>query len=66
MYINRFVGLLLSMYQVVFYSGKPDNVDAQFADFDGVLYHASNPDGDKTKIRVSLVLLAFSAAGFAP
>ena len=25
-------------------------------DFDGVLYHVSNPDGDKTKIRVCLFL----------
>ncbi|KAL6725341.1 hypothetical protein Aduo_007400 [Ancylostoma duodenale] len=39
--------------------GKPDNVDAQFADFDGVLYHASNPDGDKTKIRLSISLKFF-------
>jgi len=23
-------------------------------DFDGVLYHISNPDGDKTKIRVCI------------
>ncbi|KAK6745243.1 hypothetical protein RB195_011764 [Necator americanus] len=39
--------------------GKPDNVDAQFADYDGVLYHASNPDGDKTKIRLSIALKFF-------
>ena len=26
--------------------------NVHFADFDGVLYHLSNPDGDKTKIRV--------------
>ncbi|PIO69074.1 Arp2/3 complex, subunit p34-Arc [Teladorsagia circumcincta] len=35
-----------------YFRGKPDNVDAKFADFDGVVYHASNPDGDKTKIRL--------------
>jgi len=36
--------------------GKPDTVDVTFADFDGVLYHISNPDGDKTKIMVSISL----------
>ena len=32
---------------------KPDLVDVTVADFDGVLYHISNPGEDKTKIRVS-------------
>jgi len=27
-------------------------ISALIVDFDGVLYHISNPDGDKTKIRV--------------
>jgi len=36
--------------------GKPDNVDITVADFDGVLFHISNPDGDKSKIRVSISL----------
>ena len=35
---------------------KPDLVDITIADFDGVLYHLSNPDGDKSKIRVSISL----------
>jgi actin related protein 2/3 complex subunit 2 len=35
---------------------KPDGVDITAADFDGVLFHVSNPDGDKTKIRVSISL----------
>nr|WAQ15585.1 ARPC2 [Halisarca dujardinii] len=35
---------------------KPDGVDITAADFDGVLFHISNPDGDKTKIRVSISL----------
>jgi len=34
-------------------------------DFDGVLYHISNPDGDKTKVRVrsSLILFFFHFLG---
>lgn len=36
--------------------GKPDNVDITVADFDGVLYHISNPDQNKSKIRVSVSL----------
>lgn len=35
---------------------KPENVDITVADFDGVLYHIGNPDGDKSKIRVSILL----------
>ena len=34
--------------------GKPDTVDVTVADFDGCLYHLSNPNGDKSKIRVRL------------
>jgi hypothetical protein len=32
---------------------KPERIDIKVADFDGVLYHIGNPDGDKTKITVS-------------
>eukprot|EP00794_Sanderia_malayensis_P003699 gene3699-4219_t len=39
-----------------FGGGKADSVDIKVADFDGALYHVSNPDGDKTKIRVSISL----------
>lgn len=35
---------------------KPDNVDVTVADFDGVLFHISNPDGNKSKIMVSISL----------
>uniref|UniRef100_H3AEZ0 Arp2/3 complex 34 kDa subunit n=1 Tax=Latimeria chalumnae TaxID=7897 RepID=H3AEZ0_LATCH len=35
---------------------KPDAVEVTFADFDGVLYHISNPNGDKTKVMVSISL----------
>lgn len=30
--------------------------NAFFLDFDGVLYHISNPNGDKTKVMVSISL----------
>jgi len=32
---------------------KPDSLNVIVADFDGVLFHISNPDGDKSKVRVS-------------
>lgn len=35
---------------------KPENVDITFADFDGVLFHVSNPNGDKSKLRLSVSL----------
>lgn len=35
---------------------KPEHVDVTVADFDGVLYHVSNPNLDKTKIMVSISL----------
>jgi len=35
---------------------KPDAIEAKFADFDGVMYHLSNPDGDKSKLMLSISL----------
>ncbi|KAL5281468.1 ARPC2 family protein [Megaselia abdita] len=35
---------------------KPESIDVTIADFDGVLFHISNVNGDKTKIRVSIAL----------
>ncbi|XP_077978301.1 actin-related protein 2/3 complex subunit 2-like [Glandiceps talaboti] len=35
---------------------KPDSIDITIADFDGVLYHISNPDGDKNKVMISISL----------
>ncbi|XP_017785046.1 PREDICTED: probable actin-related protein 2/3 complex subunit 2 [Nicrophorus vespilloides] len=35
---------------------KNESIDVTVADFDGVLYHISNVNGDKTKIRVSISL----------
>lgn len=37
-------------------ANKPETIDVTIADFDGVLYHISNPDGDRTKIRISISL----------
>nr|CAI5864463.1 unnamed protein product [Callosobruchus analis] len=35
---------------------KNESIDITVADFDGVLYHISNINGDKTKIRTSISL----------
>ncbi|KAF6207550.1 hypothetical protein GE061_015997 [Apolygus lucorum] len=35
---------------------KPESIDITIADFDGVLFHISNVNGDKTKVRVSISL----------
>nr|XP_053651740.1 probable actin-related protein 2/3 complex subunit 2 [Cherax quadricarinatus] len=35
---------------------KAESIDVTIADFDSVLYHLSNVNGDKTKIRVSISL----------
>lgn len=37
------------------FSLKPESIDVTVADFDGVLFHISNVNGDKTKVRVSIV-----------
>lgn len=44
-------GTLISFFLV--YSNKPESIDVTIADFDSVLYHLSNINGDRTKIRVS-------------
>lgn len=36
--------------------GKFDVVDVSFADFDGVTYHVSNPEGDRSKLSLSISL----------
>jgi len=38
---------------------KLESVDTTVADFDGVIFHISNVDGDKTKLRVSISLKFF-------
>lgn len=35
-----------------------------FADFDGVIYHLSNPDGDRSKIRVYNIFYLILAKPF--
>jgi actin related protein 2/3 complex subunit 2 len=37
-------------------SGKFDVVNVSFADFDGVTYHVHNPDGDRSKLMLSIAL----------
>ena len=41
-------------------TGKPESIDITVADFDGVMFHISNPDGDKGKIRISASLKFYS------
>lgn len=38
------------------FSLKPESIDVKVADFDGVLFHISNVNGDKTKVRVSIYI----------
>nr|CAG4644031.1 EOG090X07NU [Lepidurus arcticus] len=38
---------------------KAESVNVTVADFDGVLFHISNPDNDKSKVRVSISLKFF-------
>lgn len=43
-----------------FGGGKADPIDIKVADFDGCIYHIGNPNGDKTKIIVSISLKFYS------
>jgi len=43
-------------FQNAIAGNKPENVDVTLSDFDGVLYHISNPGGDKTKLQISISL----------
>jgi len=55
---NRIIVETLSLkFTNALAGNKPDGVDITVADFDGVIYHISNPDqNDKSKIRVSISL----------
>lgn len=54
---NRIIEDILRLKFKNFLAGnKPESVDVTIADFDGVLFHISNVNGDKTKIRVSISL----------
>lgn len=37
-------------------SQKPETTELVIADFDGVVYHLSNPNGDRTKLMLSILL----------
>lgn len=55
-YRNRIIeDLLLQRFK----SPKPEGVDVTVADFDGVLFHVSNPPDNKSKIRISISLKFF-------
>jgi len=57
---NRIIeDTLTQKFENVEAGSKLDIVDITIADFDGVLYHISNPDGDRSKIRVSISLKFF-------
>jgi actin related protein 2/3 complex subunit 2 len=54
---NRIVEeTLLVKFKNALAKNKPESIDITVADFDGVLYHISNIDGDKTKVRTSISL----------
>lgn len=49
------------IYFNIYFRLKNESIDVTVADFDGVLYHISNLNGDKTKIRVSYVVYCFNS-----
>ncbi|KAK0415244.1 hypothetical protein QR680_011847 [Steinernema hermaphroditum] len=54
---NRIITEVLDLkFKSALQGNKPDVVDVRFADFDGVIYHISNPNGDRTKIMLSISL----------
>ncbi|XP_071441377.1 actin-related protein 2/3 complex subunit 2 [Hetaerina americana] len=54
---NRIVEETLTLkYKNALAGHKPESIDITIADFDGVLFHLSNPGGDKTKVRISISL----------
>ncbi|KAI6187294.1 Arp2/3 complex 34 kDa subunit [Aphelenchoides besseyi] len=54
---NRIIAEILELKFTNAKSGaKHETVDVKFADFDGVLYHISNPQKDKSKIMLSISL----------
>merc|ERR1711976_727931 len=54
---NRVIeDILTQKFDNALAGNKPELVNVTVADFDGVLYHVSNPNGDKTKVMVSISL----------
>ncbi|XP_038045275.1 actin-related protein 2/3 complex subunit 2-like [Patiria miniata] len=47
---------LFAKFEAAKAGNKPDSTDIVIADYDGVTYHISNPDGQKTKVMVSISL----------
>ena len=43
-------------FETALAGGKPETIEITVADFDGALYHISNPNGDKTQLRLSIGL----------
>ncbi|OCT63326.1 hypothetical protein XELAEV_18044424mg [Xenopus laevis] len=54
---NRIIEEILTLkFENAAAGNKPEAVEVTFADFDGVLYHVSNPNGDKAKVLISISL----------
>ncbi|VDN02725.1 unnamed protein product [Thelazia callipaeda] len=54
---NRIITELLELKFTAAREGsKLEKVDVKFADFDGVIYHVSSPDGNRTKLMLSISL----------
>ena len=53
---NHIIEEISLSFQNTAFRNKPEAVEVTFADFDSVLYHISNPNGDKTKLMVSFPL----------
>lgn len=51
---NTFFFVFIAIINNNNYRNKPDSIDITIADFDGVLFHISNVNNDKTKVRVSI------------
>jgi len=54
---NRIISELLELkFSTAKASGKFETVNVNFADFDGVVYHISNPDNERSKLMLSISL----------
>ncbi|ELU14177.1 hypothetical protein CAPTEDRAFT_149774 [Capitella teleta] len=57
---NRVIEDILTLkFENALAKNKPETVNVTVADFDGVLYHVSNLNGDKTKVVVSISMKFF-------
>lgn len=53
-YIQIQIECICVMSFVNAFRHKPESIDVTVADFDGALFHISNLNNDKTKVRVSI------------